>query len=273
MTMRQFILTLISALVILGTAIFWILQHPSLANASVINMVAAEPWQTCRPRAILGDPNAPGYRIDNDVFDGYTGPYCLEGTSDRGFRVLDNGVPDGVVVAYPKVYVGQNYSSLDPQSGLPVRVTHRGGLWLNVGSWGHAAGVWQSDVDAWLWNTRDTAGHGAYEIVIVTRKPGDQDKGCTVRLQGRCWYFGPWVTHQTYLMNGREVSGSWPLIYYEVDGADVHCIRIDLGLFIDHAITAGWLPRSAWLGQIGFGTEVWSGGAGLHDAMSVLTHL
>lgn len=242
------------------------------AGATAAPRTASRSWSSCRPRAILGDPQYPGYRLDNDVFAGYSGGrYCLTGTSDHGFRTLDAAVPDaaGTVVAYPKVYIGQNYNALDPQSGLPVRASDTGRLMLHIGSWGHPSGRWQSDSDDWLWPTRNTSGHGRYELVIATRVPGHVRRACDVRLQGICWYYGPWVTHQTYRMNGKVVHGSWPLIYFVASDPDIHTMRIDLPLFIAHAVATGWLPRTAWLGQVSFGTEVWSGGAGLHDTMAV----
>lgn len=248
----------------------WVAWPVSFSNAATVHH-----WETCRPRAIFypGGNDPQGYRLDDDIFAGYTGRYCIAGTSDYGFRILDNVPGDSkVVIAYPKVFIGQDYDSTDPQAGLPLKVTQLGKLTLHVGSWGQSPGLWQSDSDDWFWPASNTSGHGAWELVIITRLSGGRKHDtfpCTVRLSGRCWYYSPWVTHQTYLMGNREVTGSWPLIFFEASRPDLHKVRLPLGLFTAWAIKTGWLPRTAWLGQIGYGTEVWTGGRGLHLSMQV----
>jgi hypothetical protein len=231
-------------------------------------------WTSCKPRAILYQHAAPGYRIDADVFDGYHGTYCLSGTSSHGFRILDcakpgTGILAGSVVAYPKIYIGQNYSSADPESELPLPATALGDLTQHVGSFGQAPGVWQSDVDDWLWPSSADLGHGSWELVIVTRQPHGHPGWTNATIAGRRWYFGPWVTHALYLMNGKVVRLSWPLIFIRAADPDLHEAAIRTQAFVSYAIRTHWLPDTAWLGQAAFGSEVWRGGCGLHDSMSV----
>jgi hypothetical protein len=268
---------LITILVLTGSAAILAVSAAPAVHATPATRHAARQapvvfrWRTCRPRALLADTTPPGYRLDNDVFDGYQGQYCLTGRTDRSFQIMDNARPDGgKVVAYPKVYVGQNYNAADPWSFLPLKATSLGPLSLRVESSGHAPGQWTSDVDSWLWNTSSTTGHGAYEIVIITRQSGQPRRiGHLIRIGGRDWWYDPWITTQTYLMNGRWITRSWPLIWFEAAANTSRTVTVDLPGFVRHAITTGWLPKRAWLGQIGYGSEIWSGGKNLRDAMSV----
>jgi hypothetical protein len=213
-----------------------------------------------------------------------------------------NAVPVGPVVAYPSIRFGPFFTDRDPQSGGPWRVTRVGRITLHVASTGHAAGGWQSDADLWFTPKARWTKHGTYEVVIVNYSKGRHGRGAFLtRVRGiRYWYL-PWITCQRIASATRTAiaRGVSPLLAKQPVLASVtpqamatagcdpsvrpwtillfwkvrqqHAAALHVGNFVWHALLMGYLrlPRGWWLGATAYGTELWSGGKHLTDAMRV----
>ena len=60
----------------------------------------------------------------------------------------------------------------------------------------------------------------------------------------------------------------WRLIYLSRVRQTAHSV-INLGRIIRKLIARHLLSRREWLGDVAYGTELWSGGRGLTDTMTV----
>jgi hypothetical protein len=193
---------------------------------------------------------------------------CVSSTG-MNITIASNAHPAlGEVVAYPSIQFGPFYGIKDPLSGLPRPVRHFGRMMLHVSSRGHTTGFWLSDVDAWFHPGPSTAAHGTFELVIVTRSSGPTPGNWPrVRIRGVWYRWNEWVTCQRDA-HGQCTQLTWPLlIFRRMHQSTV--ARVPFGSFVLRAVRWGFLPRSAWLGDVAFGTELWSGGRGLTDSMTV----
>ena len=218
-------------------------------------------WHTCTPRAARFDG---AYRIYNDEFAGRKGRFCIRSTG-RNLTTENSviGQPGGVV-AYPAIQYGPYYGYADTASGLPVPELHMGAIVLHVSSTGHAAGQWTSDVDAWFYPNTNTSVHANYELVIINRT----SSGVTARNHKLVKAGGQWYEATSWTTCPPGLNLCWPLIWFE----KLHqsgSLKIRLGVFAWDARKLGWLPKREWIGNWNYGSEIWSGGKGLTDSMTV----
>jgi hypothetical protein len=221
-------------------------------------------WYTCQPRKIdyIGI-----YRADNDLFADAKGPSCISVTGTALTIGSDYKRQTHIgVVAYPKIYVGQNYSSADADTPFPMPATNVGGLTLHVRATGRAGGIWLTDSDDWFFpSAAAVTGHGNAELVIGVRftpwRPGRGWKRVSVS------HHSYWAMH--YLTcNPAAPSNCWPLTVFRLRH-QVRNLSISMSSFIWHMIKLGWLRKTEWLGNVAFGTECWSGCQGLTDRLTV----
>ena len=220
----------------------------SAAQASTKNL----PWSTCTPLATryFGQ-----YRVDDGGADG---PLCIETTS--GHNLIIQSAYHGTGIAYPDIRTGRFYSSRDAASRLPVQVADPTWITLGLTDRGSAPGSWLADVDAWFYPTHQIHGHGADELVIVTRSH-DWGGACPrlLRVSGLLFCADRHLTGSDGL--------SWPLVVLRLVPERTR-VRIVLGRVLRSLAAWGWLSRSVWLGSIAYGAELGPGaGRGLRLSM------
>ncbi len=203
------------------------------------------------------------YRIFDNAFRGPSRKkFCVHSTglnitTDSNAKAFTN------VVAYPSVRFGAFFTDGDPQSGLPVRVTRIGSMTLAVASRGHASGEWMSDADIWFRPCANWTSHGTFELVIVNRSARFGPPGGTrVWIKGRVYRVTEWIAHDPVTGQG------WPILVFRQVRQSLMA-KDKVGAFVYWALRHGHLPRSAWLGDVAYGSELWRGGRGLTDSMIV----
>lgn len=238
--------------VLVACLLFWMGIAAALARASVL------PGGTCVPQSTVRDGV---YRVDNDApFAGLAGSECviIDGTT----ITLGSSLPAqrGIVVGYPNIRYGPKFGSLDPGAILPLRVGQLDELTLHVTARGKAGGHWLSDVDAWVYPDQNTRNHGASEIVIGVRWKGWHAGYMRAAVGGRIYLVARWTTGG----GGQQ----WPLtIFRPLHRA--RSVSLPMGPFMRFMLHHRWLRRGDWLGNVAFGTEIWGGGQGLRDGMTV----
>lgn len=225
--------------------------------------------RTCVPRKI-DYADAP-YRVDNDIFTGMHGLSCLT-IRGSSFTIDRNYAPQrGIVVAYPRIDFGPWYTSADPTSGLPVRVTGMSRMVAHVASAGRSGGRWQSDIDAWFYPSANTNRHGTFEMVIVNRSTPAYHPAAPAWIRQRVghawwWFHWPWTTCLRNSSGGCTAT-TWPiLVITRASSAPAAAIR--LSTFVYHARRLGFM-HAMWLGNFAYGTECWSGCKGLTDSLTI----
>jgi hypothetical protein len=246
-------LTLLAGLLITG---------PAHAHAATIT------WRTCDPgtKHYIGP-----YRVFDNAWIGRSSRHFCVHSTGLNITIDSAAVPaSGTVVAYPSIRFGAFWTDRDPSSGLPLPATRLGRLTVAAASTGTAAGVWESDIDAWWRPRADWTRHGTFEMVIVNRSSFPTPAGGPTMRVGRAWYrYSTWMTCQR-LSSGACTPGIPPwrlLIFRRIRQADA--VRMPLWKFTSWALRKGLLPRTAWLGDVAYGTELWSGGRGLTDSMQI----
>jgi hypothetical protein len=225
--------------------------------------------RTCRALGIFYNGM---YRVDDDApFAGPShGRMCIREDSPSSFTIEDNlpRSPGGGVGGYPNVYVGRNYHSSDPQSRLPARVSAASRLTLHVSATGHAPGGWLTDADIWVFPSQHDSGHGRYEVVSAVRwqgatflnvRPGHGWHHVRVGRQ-RLWVTS-WVTCP-------ECTHPWPIILFRPGSMERHATVTPAAL-VRAAQRLGYVPGGQWIGSVHFGTELFWGGRGLTDGVTV----
>ena len=257
-------------------------------------------WRTCKPGHHLN--RGPYVIVDN----AWTGPskhhFCVSSDALNITIRSDAAASGSNVVAYPNIRTGAFWTDLGWHTGFPVRVTRIGHMTLHVASHGNASGTWLTDADIWFRPRADWTRHGTFELVIANRWQGfGPAGGSTVRMlagvvqadelaSGRSrasiaaapamFWRGPigfglpvQVHHVLYRasewITRDPVTGyTWPiLVFRQVRQAGTARIRVSA--FVWWARKHGRLPSGWWLGDVAYGTELWSGGKGLTDSMHV----
>lgn len=232
------------------------------AGASIL-APAGVGWHTCKPLAIdyVGQ-----LRYDNDLFAGRAGPSCI--TVRGTWLTITSNVPgdSGGVVSYPSVYIGQNGTSGDQESGLPVPVTRAHAYVEHVALGGRASAGsdYMQDLDVWLAPSKATASqHGNAELVIAFRGRGAG--GIRMSMGGHWYLVSHWITHMRNAA-GSAVGPGWPLFLIRADG-NVASRSIRPATFIWHLRKLGLVSSREWLTEIRLGTECWQGCRGLTESM------
>ena len=231
---------------------------------AAIDAPAAAIWHTCQPRAI---DYTGQYRVDNDIFAGRTGKSCIRSVTGHDLTITSNmPAQPGGVVSYPKIYVGQNFTSSDPQSGLPVPVTKAHRYQLNIASAGQPSpgSDYMLDMDVWLSPSKRTADqHGNAELVNAFRGRG---AGGQLMSIGGHWYIvSHWITHMRNAY-GNAVGAGWPLFLIRAVGT-VRTRSIRPATFLWHLRRLGLVSSREWLDSVSLGVECWSGCKGLTYSM------
>ncbi len=218
-------------------------------------------WQSCVPGA---KQYVGAYRIFDNAFRGPSSKdFCVHSTGLNITIDSDAVAVGGVVVAYPSVRFGAFFTDGDPQSGLPVPVTGIGTMTLVVASRGSASGQWLSDVDIWFRPRANWQQHGSFELVIANRSGGfGAPRGTKARINGLAYRVDEWTAHDPITGEG------WPILVFHQVRQTVTA-KDKVGAFVYWARRHGHLPRSAWLGDVAYGSELWHGGRGLTDSMTV----
>jgi hypothetical protein len=241
---------------------------PAITIPTPLVVVHAHPGDVrCQPRAEI--EQGP-YRLYNDTFEVPGDRMCIrdDGTGRRtGLTVRTDLTPyGGVVVAYPAVQFGKWAGYSDPTSHLPVREGPAGRMMLHVRSTGHAAGIWQSDVDLWAWPTSNvTSKHAGFELVIVNRSSDRATTGPYARVFHRTYEVASWLTCNRNSA-GACTGPLWRLAYFKLAGP-ANAVRLHLASFFSYARRHGWLHPHWWIGEVSYGSEIWSKGMGLRDGM------
>jgi hypothetical protein len=220
---------------------------------------AAAGWLTCKPQATL---RSGIYRVDNDLFSGVHDRSCVGSTDGHDITLFSSYRPWARgVVAYPSVRVGDYYASRDRSAIFPVQVRRPGRIILHLRSAGTAGGTWLTDSDWWFYNNNLVRGHGVAELVLANRWAG-YHPWCQRHLRiGRRW-----ICAHEYKTGPH--GHRWPLIGLFVDRRR-HWLRVNVGHVLHRMRRLGWLKGREWLGSVAYGTEVWSGGRGLTDSMTI----
>lgn len=265
-----------TSVLLLGAVVSVVLPVTS-ANAATHHT-----WRTCKPgtKEYVG-----AYRIYDNA---WTGPshrhFCVSSTG-LNISIRSGAVAAGNVVAYPSIRFGAFFTDGDPQSGMPLPVRRIGHMTLAVSSRGQAAGTWLTDADLWFRPRAVWTQHGTFELVIANRWQGfGQPGGGTVIMPDmsclppgcggvRVVHARAKVGHVAYRVTEwttrDPVTGyTWPiLVFRQVHQSDTARVRV--AAFVWWARCHGRLPSSWWLGDAAYGSELWSGGRGLTDAMTV----
>jgi hypothetical protein len=261
-------------------------SHAASAQASTAK---ASPWtctkagrcSTCTSGAKL---YIGAYRVFDNAWAGQSSKHFCVSSTGLNITIRSEAIPfGGNVVAYPSIRFGAFYTDRDPHSGLPERVIAIGAMTLNVASRGNAAGTWLTDADIWFRPRARWERHGAFELVIAHRwhfapvvnaaiRPVAPDSalaaamqgGRTVRIRGVRYGWNEWVTTDP------QTGLRWPILVFR-QLRQWGRARIRVGAFVWFARHHGafHLPRSWWLGDVAYGSELWSGGKGLTDSMRI----
>jgi len=226
-------------------------------------------YTTCKPHALIY--SAP-YRVYNNAW--LETRQCASSTGQHDITVTSNAVADrSLVVAYPSIRYGAFYTDLDPTSGLPVPIRRAADApYAHVSCLGrHIRGALQCDVDAWFHPTASTAAHGTFELVVVNRR--GVGGGHVTRIDGTRYYWHTWMTCQ-HLASGKCDPNVRPWrIFYAVRVHRNWTSTVPVGAFAHFATRHHLLPSTAWLGDIAYGAELWSGGRGLKISMTIQVKL
>ena len=214
------------------------------------------------------------YRVYDNAWLGRSAHrFCVSSTGVN-ITIDSNAAPDGgIVVAYPSIRYGRFFGDLDKPSGFPLPVPNLSGrrVILHVASTGHASGEWQSDVDSWFIPNKNWTQHGTAELVIINRSSSGQhgSGGYIIRIHGIRYRVATWITCQHLPRQTCDPQVQpWRLI--KLDRVN-HAARdtIYLGRTIRKLLARRLLHRGQWLGDVAYGTELWSGGKGLTDSLQV----
>jgi hypothetical protein len=151
---------------------------------------------------------------------------------------------------------------------------------VTVSSRGYAAGTWLSDADLWLRPRADWPRHGTFEIVIANRWRQFRTLPGTPLAMPAMWIKGQparWAPARigrvlyrasTWITQDPATGYRWPiLVFQQVRQTATAHIRV--AAFVRWAVKHARLPSGWWLGDVAYGTELWSGGRGLTDSMTV----
>jgi hypothetical protein len=263
---RQFVVLLVAGAGILSSA------QLAAAAAAAPAIVAPSPIaaiKTCAPRVIVYDGI---YRIDNDLFAGSPGDSCIT-AKGSGLTISNCSPGDGndaapqYVTRYPKVYIGQNYTSGDRLSGLPVRMTRTQNYTLDVkfgGTPSCKVNSYIDDLDMMFSSSLATADqHPTAELVIAGRwDHGDMTGGKRISIDHHWYYETPWTTHTP-----GTAGPYWPLIRL-VPEDSFSSRTFHLATFMWHLRTMGLVKPDMVLDMAAAGTECWVGCRGLTDSMA-----
>ena len=275
---------LLRLLIIALLTVAWFADMSLGIGHAAILAPASVAWHTCQPRQILYTGK---YRVDNDLFAGMAGKSCIRSATGHDFTVTTNVPGDGPigsnvaviggrlielhasggVVSYPSVYIGQNGTSSDPQSGLPVAVIRAHKYLLHITVGGSSPGTdYMQDVDIWLGPSKRSASqHGNAELVIALRGRG---AGGQLMSMGGHWYrVSHWTTHVRDA-NGNPIGNGWPLYLIRAVGT-VTSRTIRPATFLWHLRRLGLVSSREWWTSARLGAEIWRGGRGLSGAMTV----
>lgn len=198
---------------------------------------------------------------------------CVRFNSATSVTITGNAVPvGGTVVAYPSIRYGAFYTYRDAASGLPLRVTDLRKMTLHVASTGHATGGWQSDADIYFHPTPASIAHhhASFELVISNRYAwaigGKGDPWTRIH---RTWFrWASWMTCQHTATRCDPRIPLWRIAaFFQVHQKAKE--RIYVPAFTWFLIRQHLLPAGDVLSSAAYGTELWSGGKGLTDSMTV----
>jgi hypothetical protein len=239
-------------------------------------IVAGQAASTCTPRKIIYTGE---YRVDNDLFAGSPGRLCITSAAGHDFTITTAATGDGsdgtarTVIAYPKIYVGQNYTSADPLSGLPASVAASSSLTMHLRAAGQTTAVsnYITDIDLWLSPTVALAGdHGSTEVVVAMRwQHAGMGGGRKISMAGH-WYLilPPWSTGPGCgTPQAIDQLTCWPIVRI-VAYKQVTSRALRVGKIFWHLRKLGYLHATI-LDSADFGTELWRGGKGLTDSLVV----
>jgi hypothetical protein len=277
MRIRHMVVSAVAFAAILGNAPLASGTATPADPPAIIAPSAAAAVKTCVPREIVYDGI---YRIDNDLFAGSPGQSCV--VAKGGTVTITNcspgDGPDGAplyVTRYPKVYVGQNYTSGDPRSGLPVKMTRAQKYSLRVkfkGTPTCKVNNYIDDLDVMFSDTVATADqHPTYELVIAGRWDHGGMAGCSARGDRRVSIAHHWYCETRWMTHTPGTNGPyWPLVRL-VPRRQFRSRRIRLATFMWHMHEMGLVPANRVLDMVAAGTECWGGCGGLSDSMSPWT--
>jgi len=223
-------------------------------------------YSTCNPRAVLyGAP----YRARNNAW--FETRQCATSSGPHQITITSNAVPHaGLVVAYESVQDGEFYQWRDRASLFPKPVDRmRRGPYAHVACTGRRiAGGWQCDIDAYFHPSRASSSrHASFELVVVNRRgaPGGQ----LASIGGVLYGWRSWMTCQRLASGACDPAVRPWRIFYAVRIHHRSRVTVPVGAFAHFAVRHGLLPASAWLGDVAYGAELWSGGKGLHISMTI----
>jgi hypothetical protein len=239
------------------------------AGASILAPAASSspPIHTCIPRKIIyfGE-----YRYDNDLFA--TAPAqssCITVSPALHSLTVDKCYRPGggTVVAYPKIYIGQNYTSGDPESGLPVLDTRAQRYVLHLTATGTAScpgSNYIQDSDTWFSTSAATADqHGSAELVIALRWHHSYSEHFSVVSIAHHWY-------RLYLWRDPipgSITKHWSIALLLALGPQPSSRTIRIATVLWHLRKIGWLPSTQWQDSTAMGIECWQGCRGLSVGM------
>jgi hypothetical protein len=244
---------------------------PTVTMPAPAITVHAHPGQKiCTARA---DVVQGAYRLYNDTFAVPGDPMCIrdDGTGDHtALTVKSNLAPyQGRVVAYPAVQFGRWDGYVDSASHMPVVEGAAGRIMLHVRSTGRAAGIWQDDIDLWAWPTSNvTTKHAGFELVIVNRASSNGTSAPYARVFHRTYSVSSWLTC-TRNSAGSCVGALWRLAYFKLKDPD-DVVRLHVASFLSYCRRHHWISPHWWIGEVSYGTEIWSKGKGLKDGLFLL---
>jgi hypothetical protein len=236
----------------------------AVSPAGAVTVQAAPGNVRCTSR---GEIVQGAYRLYNDNFAVPGDRMCIrdDGTGELTVRT-DEAAYEGRVVAYPAVQYGVWPGYRDSESGMPMSAAKAGKMMLHVKSTGKARGLWQSDIDLWMWPSAWDVLHGvsaSLEIVIINRASDHTAVTSRAEIFHRSYLKSSWMTCDRG-SNGACSGSSWRLAYFRLVDQD-SSVRYYLAAFLTYCRKMNWLPSTWVVGEVSYGTEIWSYGKGITD--------
>jgi len=204
-------------------------------------------------------------RLDGDLFIAYnddSGDYtCLQTTDQQkatSFRVttFNKDIPGGVG-AYPNIFAGFEWGRHPKNSFLPVEESKDGDPLAAVSVKTVKGGYYNAAYDIWFnktdpydpWSLGDD--NGAEVMIWLVNHEGKLGTG-NYKIDGHSWRAMRWIAknHRTGI--------TWHYIAF-IAPSDITAASLRLNPFFAAAISRGWLSRSWYLTNVGFGFEMFSG--------------
>jgi hypothetical protein len=219
-------------------------------------------------------------RLDGDLYIAYnddSGDYtCLQTTDQQqanGFRVTTfKQELKGGVGAFPSIFAGFEWGRHPKNSFLPVEESKDGDPLGSVSVTTVPGGYYNAAYDIWFnktdpsdpWQLGDD--DGAEVMIWLVNHEGSLGTG-NYTIDGHSWRVIKWIA------KNHRTGVSWHYIAF-IAPSDLTTASLRLNPFFSAAVARGWLLRSWYLTNVGFGFEMFSGAlAGLAVNNFSVTHL